>query len=1045
MLFAGILNINVKVTDGITDSEIYVFPLTVNSELPSVKRWNEKGGQVQSSQYNSSVPGESNFYGTSISNSGVNGGASSYNIPIKVVPGRSNMQPAISLSYSSRNGDGVVGVGWGLNAFSQISRCNSTLAQDGYTDGIHGDIDDKLCLNGQRLMVVSGEYGRIGAEYRYEIDNWTTVRQLDGDIGESAYFEVIYPNGTKEVYGESIQSKLIPGGSQTTLSWLLESQEDFSGNNTINYSFSEHGEGELLLDSIAYTGDSTGNGNRSVYFIYENNSKGSTSYIAGGKIQRTKRLHSIQTKYETEVVREYLLTYRVSQASGRTLLTEVTECAVELCREPITFAWSQSRNHYQVEVLATNQGNELLPVSTYLPDIAKLAPQGDMDGNGSRDWPTYFVNAEGDSEGVNPYTLQTCKRNRITRSISCLSGDFNLDGRTDSWRVRNEKLEISYSNPNGTSNWITTAAELQTQNSKRYELVDINDYNGDGWPDIVIYEAIFRSSTQSYAGGLMLYLHTKNSNNPYSEKNKLANILSNQSVQYVGDMNADGLPDLMISQTRLYRFSPATKLLLLTNVQNNGSVGFTEHNMNFQHGLDTTVDPFSIIADINGDGLPDWLGFLGGSARSLQLKLNLGDGSFSDPVNTGVRLPVRTVPVPTGNPYEIDYIDTPYFGDAIKQMDIDSDGRIELIMPSSSENDILVSACQTFREYHGGSRYVPVTRCGSDIRQTHTTNVNNTVTDTATPTNWDNNIYKYVAIKFNENLSGEITGTIIPTDLVASAGNSMVVDALGKGLPDLVFGYGCTLNGCSVRSDTAEGIMQGLSVDKVYFNRNYGDAPSESPAKSDYHPIDMLISAETNYGSSYSWQYLPLSSDQINNLYEVDYEDVVDQEHFHFTSSMYVVASMNKSDGIGGENRTEYQYKGAMYNTQGRGFRGFRSITTMDVERDTRAEVTFLQKFPFSSLVETEKSFDGTSEVPFSIVANDYDYNQSHFDEFEYFGLFMLFNKQSVIINCDLAATECSDSPGEYTSRKEITVKNQIKNLNMLLGYLLQSSLVFVL
>ena len=80
-------------------------------------------------------------------------GAAEYSIPIEIPPGKDGLQPSISVNYSSQAGNGLLGVGWNLNAGGSIVRCGTTIAQDGIADGVDLDESDQYCLNGQRLRM----------------------------------------------------------------------------------------------------------------------------------------------------------------------------------------------------------------------------------------------------------------------------------------------------------------------------------------------------------------------------------------------------------------------------------------------------------------------------------------------------------------------------------------------------------------------------------------------------------------------------------------------------------------------------------------------------------------------------------------------------------------------------------------------------------------------------------------------------------------------------------------------------------------------------
>jgi hypothetical protein len=63
-------------------------------------------------------------------------GRFTYSIPLDVPAGRADMQPKLSLAYSSGAGNGLVGVGWSVSGLSAITRCGKSLASEGVVDGV---------------------------------------------------------------------------------------------------------------------------------------------------------------------------------------------------------------------------------------------------------------------------------------------------------------------------------------------------------------------------------------------------------------------------------------------------------------------------------------------------------------------------------------------------------------------------------------------------------------------------------------------------------------------------------------------------------------------------------------------------------------------------------------------------------------------------------------------------------------------------------------------------------------------------------------------
>jgi RHS repeat-associated protein len=288
----------------------------------------------------------------------------------------------------------------------------------------------------------------------------------------------------------------------------------------------------------------------------------------------------------------------------------------------------------------------------------------------------------------------------------------------------------------------------------------------------------------------------------------------------------------------------------------------------------------------------------------------------------------------------------------------------------------------------------------------------------------DTSTYHLSALKFIQAANGTISAQEIQTDLISEVGQTLrtVDDLFGDGMTDLVTPIGCTRNpailnnqgggtstypGCLLMDDAAYGVASinlypSLTTDvsapvatstftsayKTYINQNYGakSTPSlllaqtkaaaqkglkvaDDPAPALPTLPDLLALTTNGVGAVSAWAYAPLSLPANRDgilFYDLPGNDgYTDDRHFYFTSSMPVVSGFVQSNGVGdfvGFRSAIYGYGQAMYNHYGRGFQGFRTITSetavdntvaTEWDRRVRTTTTFHQKFPLTGQVES--------------------------------------------------------------------------------------------
>jgi RHS repeat-associated protein len=532
---------------------------------------------------------------------GVSGGAATWSRQIEVPPGRAGMEPAFSVSYNSRSGVGVAGLGMSIAGQSSIHRCPSTLEQDGIVRPVGFDASDRVCMDGERLVSVpvttgaSCPTGAVQTEYRTEINSFSRVLLCGGTLASSsAYFKVESKNGRITIYGRNnsyiidglaraANSRATPQGASVPLGWMLEKVEDRVGNSML-YLYQSYGPGETLLTDAYYTGvgDTFGTAARRVEFVYEARPNAgffrdqASSFVGGSLTRTTQRLVTVKTYAPSaesgprEQVREYRLTYGLARSSGRSYLSTLQECAVvagaATCRPRILLEFPFNFWNFSTAPLAVPGLPQ--PIAAAGPTTAPAAQfkgTQDYDGDGARE-ALISVSTTSPSPGNATYRgfLVSLDPDRTVRGI--------------------------YETPASFSN-------LQSEGNA--------DLDGDGRTDLVLSNGTAVQYSRWHPAGAPGSFGNANFTAPAGTGISLA---SGEFVAHVGDMNADGRADIVIDQlgsggpacTRRYRIH--------FNATPSGSsaVTFASSTRDVCRATRSGfVDELDRIADLDGNGVSD--------------------------------------------------------------------------------------------------------------------------------------------------------------------------------------------------------------------------------------------------------------------------------------------------------------------------------------------------------------------------------------------------------------------------------------------------------
>ena len=519
-------------------------------------------------------------------------GALSYTLPIVVPPGTRGAEPRLALAYGSQAGNGLFGVGWSLSGLSAITRCAATVAHDGVRAGVDFSGSDRFCLDGQRLMVVSGSYGANGSVYRTAKETFAHITAHGRAGGGPAYFVVRNKDGQVLSYGATADSRVEGAGRADVLTWSLSTIADRRGN-TVAFKYIESGSSSRP-QRIDYTQNSkTGvKPFASVRFVYASRPDTFSGFVGGVEVSSNQIATQIQTYVGNKLLRDYRLRYDASPASGRSRLRSVQVCAESLCYPASRFDWTAGKAGWGAQIdtgraageAVGPTGNRSLPI--------------DVNGDGKTDlvfpkagtWRVLYGTANGLSAEV--ATSASSKFPGLTSPF-----DYDQDGKADLLTWYNGKVVIQRSTgKNFTPVWTNIPLNAHSDRRRCYYDGGCNlsgtmwtaglDVDGDGRQDIVVGK--LGSDLRSRKGTIVLYRRI--------DKGFALPVVAGQvaevGISAVGrDIDGDGRTDLIINGQELAKRGS-------TAYRSNGK-GFSRSNKaDKQH-------TFLHSVDLNGDGLAD--------------------------------------------------------------------------------------------------------------------------------------------------------------------------------------------------------------------------------------------------------------------------------------------------------------------------------------------------------------------------------------------------------------------------------------------------------
>ena len=647
-------------------------------------------------------------------------GAATYTIPIECPQGLPGMTPQVAITYNSQAGNGVAGYGCSISGISVITRVPRDIFHDGAASGISYTADDAFSLDGQRLILTQAAAGSDSAVYCLENDPYMRIvlHGLNGPSQSRMWFSTVSRDGMSYEYGTSATARRATEGisPQYVEAWYVCKATNPVG----NYIEYEYVKNNLFVypSRIIYGRNTNGDSilNNCIEFGYSANRPDIQQFrVKGCQGKMEWRLNTITSHTGNDIYRCYQLQYHSdlsdqSHTALSRLKTVTVQNGDQEHLQPVTFDWNflqdytasvqtldyditQSNNHYTTTIHVDD--TQLMAADFNGDGISDIVQKSKVSciGNGMTTYPNHFYirlsgrNSQGEVTYGSPnyFAISGDIPQWLCQSQAPMVSDIDGDGKNDlivpymAETIFNcAAFSYAYGKDMHSSEIPLSFRNYFMSVSGHRPLYATGDLDGDGMSEVVILET-------GNAGGTSYHcnIFTGASENANIDSIHFTlNLPGDPRKLFIGDYNADGLPDLLVAHSNGYK--------IFWN--GGGSIGSAMFASSYVSQNNMLSNAYMLYeGDFNGDGLTDFLTTHATISRWIIMQSN-GDGTFTQKLGCVI------------NAYKQGGVDDADEGYLTCQVyDMDGDGKSDAFVSKAMFNsDGSLSSVNSYRLYSNG-------------------------------------------------------------------------------------------------------------------------------------------------------------------------------------------------------------------------------------------------------------------------------------------------------------------------------------------------------